>query len=82
LQKTSNLGYHLVLQEVDSRLGAPTKIYYKSHDKMKIHSPVDRQREGLKSDYIYNYFSLGLVSIINVYSNHEVMGSNPSKGRW
>ncbi|KAF6023009.1 C16orf70 [Bugula neritina] len=59
-QFQTSITFGLPAQEVDSRLGAPTKIYYKSHDKMKIHSPVDRQREGLKSDYIYNYFSLGL----------------------
>ena len=55
----------LILQEVASELGAPAKIFYKCDDKMRIHSPdADRNSSGLKSDYIYNYFSLGIVSTV------------------
>ncbi|KAL1465257.1 hypothetical protein WDU94_004840 [Cyamophila willieti] len=49
-------------QDVCTTLGAPTKIFFKAEDKMKIHSPnahklVSGQR---KSDFFFNYFTLGL----------------------
>ncbi|XP_014290960.1 PHAF1 protein CG7083 isoform X1 [Halyomorpha halys] len=47
-------------QEVVSRLGSPGSIFYKSEDKMKIHS-VRRLAEAVgRTDYFYNYFSLGI----------------------
>ena len=43
--------------------GAPNRIFYKSEDKMKIHSPnAHRKSAALKSDYFYNYFLIGMVS--------------------
>ncbi|XP_037068729.1 UPF0183 protein CG7083-like [Pollicipes pollicipes] len=34
-------------QDVTSLLGAPTKVFYKSEDKMKIHSPFAQQARGV-----------------------------------
>ena len=48
-----------------SAVGAPNRIFYKSEDKMKIHSPnAHRKASQLKSDYFYNYFTFGMVSLI------------------
>ena len=47
-----------------SAVGAPNRIFYKSEDKMKIHSPnAHRKASLLKSDYFYNYFTFGMVSL-------------------
>ena len=46
-----------------SVIGAPNRVFYKSEDKMKIHSPnAHRKASLLKSDYFYNYFTFGIVS--------------------
>ncbi|KAK6622400.1 hypothetical protein RUM44_002211 [Polyplax serrata] len=47
-------------QDVVTSLGAPSRMFYKSEDKMKIHSPNPHKRVTRKSDYFYNYFTLGL----------------------
>jgi hypothetical protein len=55
-------------------LGAPNRVFYKSEDKMKIHSPnAHRKSAALKSDYFYNYFLIGMVSTVlyNVYFNSK-----------
>ena len=50
-------------QEVVSALGAPARVFFKAEDKMKIHSPnAHRKAAAQKSDYFYNYFTLGFVS--------------------
>jgi len=50
-------------QDVISALGAPARVFFKSEDKMKIHSPnAHRKAATQKSDYFYNYFTLGFVS--------------------
>ena len=50
------------VQDVMSAVGAPSRIFYKSEDKMKIHSPnAHRKSASLKSDYFYNYFTMGMV---------------------
>lgn len=50
-------------QAICSALGAPSKVFYKSEDKMKIHSPdANRRAAQRRSDYFFNYFTLGLVS--------------------
>ena len=51
------------VQDVLSLLGAPSKVFYKAEDKMKIHAPPEQQsrRASDRSDYFYNYLSLGLV---------------------
>ena len=52
------------VQDVVSAIGAPARTFYKSEDKMKIHSPnAFRKNATHKSDYFYNYFTLGFVSI-------------------
>ena len=51
------------VQDVVSAIGAPARVFYKSEDKMKIHSPnAHRKAAAQKSDYFYNYFTLGFVS--------------------
>ncbi|XP_076470414.1 phagosome assembly factor 1-like [Babylonia areolata] len=48
-------------QEVMSNLGAPSKVFFKSEDKMKIHSASAHKRpDSSTADYFYNYFTLGL----------------------
>lgn len=50
-------------QSVGAKLGAPTRIYFKSDDKMKIHSKEAHKKVAAdKSDYFFNYFTLGIVS--------------------
>lgn len=47
-------------QDVASSLGAPSRVFFKSEDKMKIHSPSAHKRIQKKSDFFFNYFTLGL----------------------
>lgn len=48
-------------QDVSSNLGAPNRVFFKSEDKMKIHSPSAHKRVQSKhSDFFFNYFTLGL----------------------
>ena len=62
LQKTIKFGDGV--QDVMSAVGAPNRIFYKSEDKMKIHSPnAHRKASLLKSDYFYNYFTFGMVGV-------------------
>jgi hypothetical protein len=57
-------------QSVAAKLGTPTKVYYKSDDKMKIHSKEAHKKVTRdKSDYFFNYFSLGLVCNLSLYHN-------------
>lgn len=60
-------------QDVATALGAPCKVFYKSEDKMRIHSPnAHRRVTACKSDYFFNYFTLGMVSIcIRINSNNS-----------
>lgn len=55
--------FESTVQDVLSLLGAPEKVFYKAEDKMKIHAPRDQQSHHMsdRSDYFFNYFSLGLV---------------------
>ena len=40
------------------------RVYYKSEDKMKIHSPNAHKKAAVqKSDFFYNYFTMGFVSL-------------------
>ena len=53
------------VQDVVSAIGAPARIFFKDEDKMKIHSPnAHRKAAAHKSDYFYNYFTLGFVSYL------------------
>ncbi|XP_046558892.1 phagosome assembly factor 1-like isoform X2 [Haliotis rubra] len=48
-------------QDVISALGCPSKVFYKSEDKMKIHSPEAHKRVRSRSaDFFYNYFTMGV----------------------
>ncbi|KAJ0171414.1 hypothetical protein K1T71_012964 [Dendrolimus kikuchii] len=47
-------------QAVCGALGAPSRLYYKADDKMRIHRPTSRRRPPHNSDYFFNYFTLGL----------------------
>ena len=52
-------------QDVATALGAPSRVFYKSEDKMKIHSPnAHRRVAACRSDFFYNYFTLGMVCIL------------------
>lgn len=56
-------------EDVLSALGAPSRVFYKAEDKMRIHSPHAHKRDKIRrSDFFYNYFTLGLVSIIYFHS--------------
>lgn len=49
------------VQDVVSNLGAPNRVFFKSEDKMKIHSPSAHRRVQTKrSDFFFNYFTLGV----------------------
>lgn len=49
-------------QDVAAALGAPSRVFYKAEDKMKIHSPnAHRRVTARRSDFFYNYFTLGIV---------------------
>lgn len=48
-------------QDVCTSLGAPSRVFYKSEDKMKIHSPSAHKRvQNRRSDFFFNYFTLGI----------------------
>jgi len=52
----------LFFQDVVSSLGSPSKIFFKSEDKMKIHSPdANRMVKSRCADYFFNYTTLGVV---------------------
>jgi len=58
------------VQDVMSAVGAPNRIFYKSEDKMKIHSPnAHRKASLLKSDYFYNYFTFGMDILFDAKHN-------------
>ncbi|XP_076052328.1 PHAF1 protein CG7083 [Oratosquilla oratoria] len=46
-------------QEVAGALGAPSRVFFKSEDKMKIHNAHARKAT-TRSDYFFNYFTLGV----------------------
>jgi hypothetical protein len=59
-------------EDVLSVLGCPSKTFYKSEDKMKIHSPdAHKLVRSRCSDYFYNYTTLG-VDILFDASVHTV----------
>jgi len=58
------------VQDVTSAIGAPSRVFYKSEDKMKIHSPnAHRKSAALKSDYFYNYFTMGMDILFDAKHN-------------
>ncbi|XP_044744596.1 PHAF1 protein CG7083 [Coccinella septempunctata] len=57
-------------QEITSAIGCPSKVFYKSEDKMKIHSPNNlRSVTADLSDYFFNYFTLGLDLLFDARTN-------------
>uniref|UniRef100_A0A674MWQ6 Phagosome assembly factor 1 n=1 Tax=Takifugu rubripes TaxID=31033 RepID=A0A674MWQ6_TAKRU len=59
-------------QDVLGALGSPHKVFYKSEDKMKIHSPSPHKQVSSKcNDYFFNYFTLG-VDILFDSTSHLV----------
>ncbi|XP_011638940.1 UPF0183 protein CG7083 [Pogonomyrmex barbatus] len=53
-------------EDVLSALGAPSRVFYKAEDKMRIHSPHAHKRDKTRrSDFFYNYFTLGLDILFN-----------------
>jgi len=58
------------VQDVEAAIGAPSRTFYKSEDKMKIHSPnAYRKSASHKSDYFYNYFTLGIDILLDARTN-------------
>ena len=53
----------ITVQEVMCEIGSPCQTFYKSQDKMTIHS--SRKYDQEFSDYFFNYFTLGIVSFLN-----------------
>eukprot|EP00731_Ephydatia_muelleri_P023427 Em0015g1010a len=45
-------------QAISLELGAPSKLFFKQEDKMRIHSPPPHPNKS--SDYFFNYLTLGL----------------------
>ncbi|VDN97277.1 unnamed protein product [Rodentolepis nana] len=58
---SSVLAFGDTSQDVLSALGSPSRVFYKTEDKMSIHLPQTyRQSRQTRCDYFYNYFTLGL----------------------
>ncbi|XP_065889838.1 phagosome assembly factor 1-like isoform X2 [Dysidea avara] len=58
------------VQDVLSKLGAPSKVFFKSEDKMKIHSTnPDKPPHSCRSDYFFNYFTLGIDVLFDATSH-------------
>ncbi|XP_063848027.1 PHAF1 protein CG7083-like isoform X1 [Scylla paramamosain] len=56
---TRTIQFGASCQEVAMALGAPSRVFYKSEDKMKIHNAHARKAT-TRSDFFFNYFTLGL----------------------
>lgn len=63
---TRTIHFGASCQEVAVALGAPSRIFYKSEDKMKIHNAHARKAT-TRSDFFFNYFTLGLVCLMIEY---------------
>lgn len=61
------------VQSVVAKLGTPARIFFKSDDKMKIHSKEAHKRfQSTKSDYFFNYLTLGLDILFDSQSNEVI----------
>ncbi|CAL8082703.1 unnamed protein product [Calicophoron daubneyi] len=59
--------------DVLSALGSPSRIFYKTEDKMKIHLPQSyRLEQPRRSDYFYNYLTMGLDILFDART-HQVI---------
>ncbi|TGZ68634.1 hypothetical protein CRM22_004161 [Opisthorchis felineus] len=69
---TRVLSFGVSVQDVLAALGSPSRIFYKTEDKMKIHLPQSyRLEQPRRSDYFFNYFTLG-VDILFDARYHQV----------
>nr|CDS21414.1 hypothetical protein EgrG_000182500 [Echinococcus granulosus] len=60
-------------EDVLSALGSPSRVYYKTEDKMMIHLPQSyRKMRQQRCDYFYNYFTLG-VDVLFDARTHRVI---------
>ncbi|CAI2306108.1 unnamed protein product [Caenorhabditis sp. 36 PRJEB53466] len=50
------------VSDVQCDLGAPSKVFYRSDDKMKIHRGLHKETLYGPPNFFFNYFSMGLVS--------------------
>jgi hypothetical protein len=61
IEKTVNVKFGATSQDVLSLLGAPSKVFYKAEDKMRIHLKTKhKQTVSEHSDYFFNYFTMGM----------------------
>ncbi|XP_066249037.1 PHAF1 protein CG7083 [Euwallacea similis] len=57
-------------QDISTAIGAPSRVFYKSEDKMRIHaSNAQRRVTTNRSDYFFNYFTLGLDVLFDARSH-------------
>lgn len=67
-------------EDVLSALGAPSRVFFKAEDKMRIHSPHAHKRDKIRrSDFFYNYFTLGLVHFS--LNNYSILQKSKSANR-
>jgi len=66
-KRQHSLDFNSTTQDVLSILGAPSRVFFKEEDKMKIHTT---SYEGLGcADYFYNYFSIGLDILFDIHTH-------------
>uniref|UniRef100_A0A8C4Q9K1 Phagosome assembly factor 1 n=1 Tax=Eptatretus burgeri TaxID=7764 RepID=A0A8C4Q9K1_EPTBU len=65
-QRCVYLGDHC--QDVVSIIGSPHKVFYKSEDKMRIHSALPHKQKSRCNDYFYNFFTLGVDILFDAIS--------------
>eukprot|EP01117_Protostelium_nocturnum_P018942 TRINITY_DN8044_c0_g1_i1.p1 TRINITY_DN8044_c0_g1~~TRINITY_DN8044_c0_g1_i1.p1 ORF type:complete len:378 (-),score=75.71 TRINITY_DN8044_c0_g1_i1:52-1185(-) len=62
-----SLNFQSTTQDVLSILGSPSRVFYKTEDKMKIHTS---SYNGLGcEDYFYNYFSMGIDILFDIHTH-------------
>ncbi|GMT30402.1 hypothetical protein PFISCL1PPCAC_21699, partial [Pristionchus fissidentatus] len=57
VKRTISFGDHVT--KVMSTLGAPSKVFYKSDDKMSIHKGREKETVDPQPHFFFNYFSMG-----------------------
>lgn len=70
MDRKRSIGIKQTPQDVMSELGSPDQIFFKSHDKLRIHSSKMNDEnmhmdQPTAVDYFYNYFSLGIDVMFN-----------------
>ncbi|KAK5965185.1 hypothetical protein GCK32_021907, partial [Trichostrongylus colubriformis] len=60
---TRTISFGDSVARVLSALGAPSKVFYKSEDKMSIHRGGCKETLSPQPHFFFNYFSMGLVSL-------------------